>query len=212
MTALPPVPNVVRATVSGTSSELNWANVMHWRYTGSPPNSASVNDFAAALLGGYNGNMAPIMADDTTITGCVVTDLSSDTSNVGTAEGATAGTLGSEILPANSAALVTYPITVRYRGGHPRQYLFVGTANELQDQSTWTTDFVNDVTDAWAAVQATVTDVSFDGTAYTNQCAVSYRTAKAPRPAPGYLVLNFSSAFNVEVRLASQRRRMRRRT
>jgi len=211
MPALPDVPNVVRVQVLGTSSELSWANVMHWQYTGAPPNSASVNDFAAAFLTAFAGNVASLMDTATTIEECIVTDLSSPSSNVGHSSAATAGTNGGGILPANVAVLITYPIALRYRGGHPRQYLFVGTSGELEDQSTWTTAFITSVSDAWAAVIASVTGHTFDGTAYTGQCAVSYRTAGAPRVTP--VVLPFISGdFTAETRCASQRRRMRRRT
>lgn len=204
-----PVPNVVKVSVRGRSSELNWANVLHFVYGGAPPSLPSVTGFASLVFEEYASEIVPLMGSWASLSEVVVTDLSSASSNVGTAGSTTPGTATGEKLPASVAVLASYPTTLRYRGGHPRTYLFCGVQANLEDQSTWTTDFVDTVTSSWGDVLGSLVGETVDGTTYTSQCAVSYRSGGIARETPVVLPI---SSFTVELAIASQRRRMRRRT
>jgi hypothetical protein len=203
-----PVPNVVKVLVKGTSSDLNWANVVHYHYIGAPPSLPSVTDLATALADAYVADLIPLTSPDASFTGITVTDLSSASSSVATVDDSTAGGAGGSALPASVAVLASYTTTLRYRGGHPRNYIFVGVEADLQDQSHWTTDFVSEVQGAWTSfLNAGI--ASLGGTTYDAYVAVSYRSADAYRTEP--VVLSLTPPF-CGPQIASQRRRMRRRT
>jgi hypothetical protein len=204
-----PVPNVVKMVIAGTSSELRWNNVLHWVYGGAPPSLPSVSGFAEEAFTEWVSVMVPLCDVNTTVDSVTVIDLSSADSNVGVYGTATAGTRTGALLPASLAALVSYPVSLRYKGGHPRTYLFVGVQPDLLNQSQWTEDFVADINGAWSGFQGTLAGATIDGTTYTGQCAVSYKAAGEFRETPIPLPINL---FNVEQTCSSQRRRMRRRT
>ena len=205
---LPPSPQTVRINIFGTSSELNWANVLHALYAGAAPSSTSCSLLANAIYGALLTNMIPLMTTDQSIDGVIVTDIASDTGNTGEAVGATVGTSSAPPLPASVAVLANYEIARRYRGGHPRSYVFCGGQTDLQDQSTWAADFIDDVQASWAAVLASIIS-TYGGTSYTNQANVSYVNEGSRRDTP---VRDVILAMTVSPRIASQRRRMRRRT
>jgi hypothetical protein len=120
------------------------------------------------------------------------------------------------ILPAGTAALVSYPITRHYRGGHPRSYLPVGVESDLLTQTSWSAAFVTAVRAAWAAVKAQLI-VGAGAFAPISQVNVSYYGG-AP-PVAGHSVprlVPISDAIAVDAlvvsnQLASQRRRTGRR-
>jgi hypothetical protein len=206
-----PVPNVAKIQIKGRSSDLSWANVLHVSYAGAPPNLASVNDLATNILGAFAAQMLTWMPTASHVDEVVVTDLSSASSNVGSDSTTSPGTNGGGLIPASAACLVDYPISLRYRGGHPRTYLFVGVDSSLVDQSNWTDTFVGEIQVAWGNVLGSFIGQTYDGTSYGAQCAVSYRSGGAPRVTP--VVLPFvTGSYQVQKEVASQRRRMRRRT
>jgi hypothetical protein len=204
-----PVPNVVKLAVQGTSSDLRWENVLHYVYGGAPPSLPSVTGLAEAMFNEYVDAIIPLTSDDASIDQVVVTDLSSSSSNVGTYGTATPGSAGGETLPASVAVLASYPVTLRYKGGHPRSYIFAGVQADLQDQSNWTSAFITEITDAWGNFIATPVGDTISGTTYTSQCAVSYRSADAYRETPVVMPI---TGFTILAPIASQRRRMRRRS
>ena len=206
-----PVPNVVKVIIDGTSSDLNWNNVLHMIYGGAPPTLASVTALAEFIYNQFVDQFATLMPVVSSVQRVTVIDLSSASSNVGIYEANTAGGSVGELLPASVAFLVSYPVSLRYRGGHPRTYLFIGVWSDLADQSHWSTDFVASATTAITDFQASIVGTTEGGTTYTSQCAVSYRSADAWRETPLPLAIS-TGVFEIGTQIASQRRRMRRRT
>jgi len=204
-----PVANVVKVIVKGTSSDLRWANVLHYVYGGAPPSEPSVSGLAEFMFNEYVSQISPLSHADTSVDEVEVIDLSSASSNVGTYGSATPGSAGGDVLPASVSVLASYPVTLRYKGGHPRSYIFAGVQADLQDMSNWTSAFITEITDAWGNFIGTPVGDTISGTTYTSQCAVSYRSGDAFRETP--VVMGIAS-FVINAPIASQRRRMRRRT
>ena len=204
-----PVANVVKLIVRGTSSDLRWNNVLHYVYGGAPPSEPSVSGLAEAMFNEYVAAITPLSHADTSIDEVEVIDLSSASSNVGIYGSATPGSAGGDVLPASVSVLASYPVTLRYKGGHPRSYIFAGVQSDLQDMSNWTSAFITEITDAWGNFIATPVGDTISGTTYTSQCAVSYRSGDAYRETPVPMGI---SSFVIGAPIASQRRRMRRRT
>lgn len=208
MAPLPAVPGVVRVTLQGTSSLRNWANVFHVQYAGTIPPAATLVTYAGTLQALWAENLLPLLDESTSTTQIVITDLSSNTGAQVEDAFPAPGTRTGALLPASVAALVNYNSSFRYRGGHPRTYWFVGVETDLLNQSTWTDDFTTDVQNLASATADGFVAGPIDGTTFNNQCAVSYRTADAPRVVPIVMPISTVTASSG---IASQRRRMRRR-
>jgi hypothetical protein len=210
MAPLPPIANVLKVEVLGTTSAgRNWANILHFRWSGTAPAPSVCASIAQQVTEAFVSGFQSLMTEYVQITGCQVTDLTSDTSGQGSYETSVSGTLTGDTIPAGSSMLAQYTQTLRYRGGHPRTYLVVGSGSELAGVSDWGGSFVTSVQDAFTTFLAAVSDISEGGCSVGAQVAVSYRSGNAPRPDPIALPLTFTGCSNV---VASQRRRTRRRS
>jgi hypothetical protein len=212
---LPSVPGVIKTVLNGVNSINNWANVLHWIYTGGPPNAAAVANIANALLNSAQTYLLPLMPTETQITDVTATDLSSDTGEGFEALNPLPGTSTADKLPGGTCVLVDYPSSFRYRGGHPRTYLYIGADENMLNECTWNDAFVSTASEAWGTVQGAVVGSGGDGCVVTSPCAVSY-VSRVANPVAPYrrtvpVVMPFSvGAFNIQPVMASQRRRVRR--
>lgn len=219
MPPLPPAANVFMVQLEGLVSATQpykWANVLHLSWNGTSPTAAVATAFANATMSLWATHVSPLQSSQVSIDSVTYTDLTSNTGAVGLWESHTPGTRGDEFLAGNVAVLISYPAPLRYRGGHPRTYLFAGQQPDLADTGHWLGTFTDLVTTNWKAFLAGVIALSNSGTALTGQVYVSYystelvptpphrRTVAAVYPiAPG-------SAF-AQAEVASQRRRIGRR-
>jgi hypothetical protein len=157
--------------------------------------------------------MAPECPSPTTLKQVTITDLTSPTSGEGVWLGTHPGTRGDDSIPANAAVLIHYPVLTRYRGGHPRQYLYVGGNADLQGAAEWATLFQAEALAHWQAFIDDVQALSSGGTSLSNLCAVSY-ISKEVNPVPPFrrpvpMVLDLDvGASDAELEMASQRRRI----
>lgn len=176
MPPLPSVPNVFKVAISGTDSGgNNWANVLHWSWSGSTPTSGTCASVADLVEGYWLSHITPLQSTGTVQTTVAVTDLTSPAAATGESLGSNTGTRVGDIIPGSAAFLMSYPGTgPRYRGGHPRTYLLVGVQADLANESSWTSEVVTTFTDAWLAFTGDVSDNVVDGTNIETQCAVSY--------------------------------------
>lgn len=212
---LPFVPGAVKLVFNGHNSVNAWANVLHFTYAGSPPAFGDVLTLATVAAGEYAGNMMPLCPADSFFDNCVVTDLSSMTGAGAEAILTTAGTGGGAIIGAGTAALVSYPSSIRYRGGHPRQYLFIGQDSDLLNDCEWKTTSITTFSSAWLNTLAGFLGSTFGSMTINEQCAISYHN-RYDNPVPPYvravpLVMPIPpGAFTISQTIASQRRRQRR--
>ena len=209
MPALPPVPGVLRVAYEGTVSGRNWANVLHYGYTGAMPSELVLDVFNADLGTSWAAQMSPLQHPDVSLTNIKTTDLSAGGAQAsGNLEGPIVGTRTGNPLPAQCAALVTYTTVQRWRGGHPRSYLLIGVDTDLDDANAWTSTFVTAASAAWEVQWVAPTGLTIPGLAVTDSGMVSYRLDKAPRTTPLYY--ETLSVSNVQGELATIRRRVRR--
>ena len=219
MPPLPPVPGVLRVQLQGNGTTVEnfpWENILHFTFAGTAPTSATCATVAADIGTLWATNMAPRCPSPTVLNLVAVTDLSSNTAGNGQSEVTHAGTRGDDEIPANAAMLISYPVSVRYRGGHPRQYLFVGGNADFLDSANWSAAFVTEVQTAWRAFLAGVEAISVAGLIINGFCAVSY-IDKSLNPIPPYrrttpLVYPIvASGAIANQEMASQKRRIGRR-
>lgn len=216
MPALPNVPNVIKSVAKGVSGEatpLDWANIIHFAFSGVSPTTAFLTTLAGVISSQWNTHMAPEQVSNVTLENVELTDLTSSTSASVSYPTSVTGTRGDDEIPANVAYLVNYPITRRYRGGHPRNYLIVGGNADFLDAAHWSTAFTAEVINHWDAFLAAIVGYSAGGTTITGLVNVSYYD-KALNPTPPYLrttpivdTINLATMTG-EQQMASQRRRI----
>lgn len=216
MPALPSVPNVLKVVIKGISGEstpINWANVLHFLWSGTAPTVTSATAIANNVITQWGTHMAPEQVNNITMNEVDVIDLTSDTAAAVEIGADTPGTRGDDEIPANVAFLIDSEISRRYRGGHPRTYLIVGGNADFLDAAHWSTAFTAEVASHWDAFLGAVIGFASGGCLVGNQCSVSY-VSKEENPIPPYyravpIVDVMSGAYvTVEQQMASQRRRI----
>lgn len=224
MPALPPVPDVIKVEFGFTvGDDLSAVVIQHTGYSGGPPSASVLNTMCGDCRTAIHTQMAELMNSAVTLASIKMTDIASDTGNVGEETDAVGGSLSANPLSGGTACLVSFPIGRRYRGGKPRSYWPFGDSGTLLDPQHWTSDFVSGVSTFTAALQSFYEGETSGGTTLTEQVAVSYyeppnivitnpttgraKTTSTRRTAP--LVDIIANSFVVSPVLASQRRRVR---
>lgn len=148
--ARPAIPlDVVRVAVEGHVNGHPWVNTFWLKVvTASTPTAAQVNGLAAAFHSAYN---ARLMAGRSNLCAQVQTLAQWNDGAGGMVDGSNAtlhnGTFSGESVPMNVAAVVSWRLSVRYRGGHPRSYL-AGFADAARaDEVSWNTTNIT----AWSS-------------------------------------------------------------
>jgi hypothetical protein len=221
MPALPAVPKVVRADYHfslGGDTNAMWRTF--WQYSGSLNNADSLL-WTASVFNAWHvaSGWQSISSNDITLTKCETTDLSSSSAPQSVTTGATVGSRSVVPVTAGAAAVVSFKMARRYRGGHPRIYIpglgydYIATAQQ------WSSGALANIAaafNAWAlAVQAAATsgmgttiqvNVSyFSG--FTNVTFPSGRIRPVPKLRVGGPVVDVLTNAFVNPNVASQRRR-----
>lgn len=218
---LPPVPNWLRVVISGEIDNEDvypWANVLHFEYAGTAPSNAVCATLAADVQTQWITWMRPECPAPTTLTKVTVTDLTSDTAGSGEWLGSEDGSRGDDGIPANAAVLISYPAPLRYRGGHPRQYLYVGGNADFEGSAKWSTLFTAEAQTHWRAFLGAIEGLSQSGTALGSFGAIRYYGKFLPNSGPPRyrlttpmpMVINIAESVAAQ-EIASQRRRIGRR-
>jgi hypothetical protein len=192
-----------------------WGNVLHFGYTGTAPTGTVCMQIAGYMNTQWSIHMAPEVPSPTMLYSTTVTDLTSDSSGEGTAISMIPGSRGDDSIPANACVLVHYPQVLRYKGGHPRQYLFAGGNADLQGAAQWSTLFQDEIKTHWEAFIQGVEGYSLSGTTVGSLCFVRYHSKFLPNSGPPkyYLTTPIVEALDVtqatiQPEMASQRRRI----
>jgi hypothetical protein len=200
-----PVPGVVRLALEGTQAGRPFANIFHVEYTGGPPTAPNLHTWAGSWYAAASAALASLAGVEATYEDVVATDLSSITGAQVTAGSAVPGTMDGGLIPANSAMLINFNSSFRYRGGHPRAYLVAGDRTVVDTANQWDSAFVTTANASWGSV-ATAFTAAGTGFTPTSQCAVSYRSADAYRVVP--LIMPIAT-YAANAGIATMRRRMR---
>jgi hypothetical protein len=220
---LNPVPNVLRVVLEGfvdtSAADTLWANVLHFTYTGSAPTDVQCAAIGTNVANTWNADVASLCPSPTTLQVVTVTDLTSTTAGEGEALVLHPGTRGDDSIPANAAVLISYPSQLRYKGGHPRSYLYVLGNADLQGATNWSTAATAEVQSKWRQFLGDCLN-SGSGTAtnLSNFCTIRYRGKFLPNGGPPHFYLDTPlinippvSTAIAHQQMASQRGRIRRR-
>lgn len=219
---LNPVPGVLRVTLEGfvdtSAADTLWVNVLHFTYSGSQPSNGQCVSFGNAIANAWNSNIASLCPSPTTLQAVTVTDLTSTTAGAGEALVVHPGTRGDDSIPANAAVLISYPSSLRYKGGHPRQYLYVLGNADLSGATNWSTAATSEVQTKWNAFLIALQGINFGATTLSQFVTVRYRGKFLPNAGPPHYYLNTplvnpipANSAVARQQMASQRGRIRRR-
>lgn len=206
MPPLPPTANVLRFRIKGIAAGQNIDNIFHCSYGGGPPGPADCDSLAQQVGNQWISWILPHMSNQYVLSSCDCEDLTSSTAAVGSHTLTGTGGVSGTFAALNVCAVISWPISRRYRGGHPRTYISpiaasaVNTPNQLNP--SFATALATDANSFVLGVNA-----STSGTTTLSQTgAVSYYLNKAER------VAGFFEAFvlppTVDLRPGSQRRRL----
>lgn len=219
---LNPVPGVLRVVLQGfvdtSAADTLWANVLHFQYSGTPPSNAACSAIAGSIAFTWSNHVASLCPSPTTLQLVTVTDLTSPTSGEGESTPLIPGTRGDDSIPANAAVLISYPSTLRYKGGHPRTYLYCLGNADLLGATNWSTAATNEVQTKWQGFLSALVGSSTSGVTLTNFCSIRYRGKFLPNAGPPHFylttpIVNVIPALSAVARqqMASQRGRIERR-
>lgn len=139
MPALPDYPGVLKIeTLFTVGTDADVSTRLHALYSGTPPSNATCVTIAHDIFNLAVTNLVPLLANENSLTGVTVTDLTTPTSGVGEYLTTEAGTRGAgDPLPAEVCALDNLQISRRYRGGKPRAYWPFGIGSDILSPSAW---------------------------------------------------------------------------
>lgn len=206
-TPLPPVANAIKATQNWhIGGNLLAENVYHFLVSGGPPSASTCQGLAAGIQAASVTDFKTNTHSSVSIGQVTVQDISSSTGADGVGGTVTAGTLGGTFLGASISVVVAHKVARRFRGGHYRSYLPVGSSSSTSTNGSWstaiTTSFQADYVD-WVTNCLAVTS---GGCAITSFVGVSYYHSGSLRGTP---VVDTIQQSICRARMGSQRRRLK---
>ena len=218
MPPLPSVPNVIRVVITNQRNDGRpFINVLHWTYGGTPPPNSVCATFAQEFWTQWTSHLTAHQPAQTSLFSVEVTDLSSDVSGGAIYTNGDTPVPGTSIhgmLPGSTAFLVSKFVARRFRGGHPRSYLPIGTTDDLNDDGDWKAASRDSMLAAYGSLVNGMVGAASGGTTLGEECAVSY-TSKIVNPVPPYrravpLVMDIPvDGYSAGLMLATQRDRVR---
>jgi hypothetical protein len=216
---MPPIPNVVQVLLRGTTPGEKWENVLYFQYSGGPPTGPNLASLASTVSGWWANQMAPECPSPIALTSVVATDMASNTGAQGIYTATTPGTRGDDVMGSNSSVLISYPVPLRFKGGHFRQYLLAGGNADNQDGMSWHAAFVTEIQTHWNAFLAAINGTTVGTTSISAHVAVRRHGKYLPNGGPPHYVLNNPIVIAIPVstgvahaQMASQKGRIGRRS
>lgn len=165
-------------------------------YTGTGPTAADLTTLGNTIATAWGANMSPQQHAAYVLQNIELTDLTSSVTPQVIVPTTHGGTRGGTSNPAATAAVIKFKISRRYRGGHPRMYLYAGVAADLNTTTQWLSSFATGLATAFTNFMAAV--VSAPPTSMGTLTHVNVNYFK------GFSVVTFPSgrAHNVPTQLA----------
>jgi hypothetical protein len=204
MVRLPFAPATLRVRYLGLNNTRPWNTVHHVRFSSAAPSTADLNQVAQTWASNWVTNFAPMMNTAVRLTSVEVTDISSATGAQGVNVASHDGTRAGTAMSVQVAAVVSWHVNYRWRGGHPRTYYPAGVIADVVNGNTWATAFQSAMGTAAANQLAQYNATPLAGGVCT-MVAVRYFDQNALLPTP--LVLPVANAA-FHTRVDTMRRRL----
>lgn len=212
---MPPMPSpgqVVRLDWNYLSTDAAATNIFYFSYSGagalSPAEMADFvgstpinTDLAAPYVGASPGY--------TSATLCKCQDLVSDMGVTAEFGPGWTGTNTGSPMAASNSVVVSEEILRHYRGGHPRKYLMVGTASDIETGSNkyWQAEFLTNLTNGFNAFLADF-PLSIGSRTYNPVSISFWETVGGVKTLRATPLVDLVTSFTVRDRICSQRRRL----
>nr|CRY95962.1 hypothetical protein [uncultured prokaryote] len=207
MPPLPVVPGVVKLVIETVNFDSQALNIHHVQYSGGPPSSSDLEAFHGTILDSIEYVYTHNGIGSLDLVSASYMDLSSDTGATYESALSGSGSLEGDVLPMSSAVVVSHDILRRYRGGHPRTYLAIGSSDTFEADSTrvWQASFLANVQSDFESFR-TATRAGVIGTInWLGLCNVSYRSGGELRVTP---IVDLITGSVAKTRVCTQRRRL----
>lgn len=208
---LPDVQNTLRVRYAGLHGVSPWVALFFWHYNGTPPTTAAMDGFCTAFGGLWGTHIRSAIPTSVSLQTCDAWDLSSREGNVGTATVNSAGTRPGTALPSSVAAVTSWKVNTRYRGGHPRTYWPAGVITDVAaGNRMWAESARNAFAAAAEGFLAGANAITIGGQSGYLQL-VRYIHTPVPGGQPEYFLppRQFAIAdVSVDARIDTQRRRL----
>lgn len=143
---LPNSPNTIKFRVSGTWNSVPWVNIFHCTYPATRPDTTQLNLLCGSFHTAFKNAFLPQMVSNVTASHTDAWDLHDATGAQGTGGTPGNGThAGTNPCPTNVAVCVSWPVSYRWRGGHPRTYLVGMDQSEMVNGRLLVTTFRDSV-------------------------------------------------------------------
>lgn len=204
---LPPVPGVIKVAIKGAfATGTPWAITDHYRYTSPAPSNSQMTAFANAIRLSYSANMVSVIAEDIVMQEATCQDLSSPTGAFGSDSGVHYGTAGSLNLPDHTCVLVKKEGSLRYRGGHSREYWpQMGAAGANNTGNSWAAANISQFATQYQSYIDQIFANAPSGLTLLQRCIVHY---EGQHPSITYPYVELVVGHTVETQMATQRRRL----
>lgn len=206
MVALAPAPQTIKLQHIGQYFGRTWNNNIYVRYTGSPATAIDLNNMCATAGTNWAAAIAPVCIANVVLQEVTATDLTSNTSAIGSASNLNhAGTLAGPALPVQACAAFSWHVDMRWRGGHGRSYVPAGNVPSVFQGNEWLNTFLTTLRAAALQWHNTFDTLTVNGVA-TTHVIVRYKHDKGQLFIPALPVI--VTATGVDARVDTQRRRL----
>lgn len=222
MPPMPPAPGVLQLVIHSRDAAVahDLINRLHVHYSGAAPTPAQLVTMAPTLLVEWASVFCPLMHPAKHVTGIDIIDLSSTTAAQTSLTGSSIGTRTGAAVPVDACVVVSGQVARRYRGGHPRAYLPLGTVTDLDGARQWNAALATDAAAAMISFMGVAVGAGWGGAGTLTPCNVSYfagfhnvtfptgRVRSVPTIRPGGPVVDTITTFVGRTNIGSQRRRL----
>jgi len=207
---LPDAPRCVKIRLIGQNNSVPWVNVMHmqWNNGGTIPTTGGLGTMATAIRTSWAANFAPLFCNTSSLTAVELTDVSSRTGNQSTDTTTVLGTSIQPAAPLQTAAVISWTIARRYRGGHPRTYFAGVDTSRYTLGRTWTAAAITAYSAAAQTLRSTINGLTADGNVWAMVNVSYYHTVgglAAYKVPPDIDVI---TGLKFHTRVDTQRRRL----
>lgn len=222
MPPMPAAPGVLQLVIHSRDNAVthDLINRLHVHYSGAAPTPAQLVTMAPTLLVEWASVFCPLMHPAKSVSAIDIIDLSSPTAAQTTLAGVSVGTRTGAEVPVDNCVVVSGQVSRRYRGGHPRAYLPLGTITDVDSARQWNGSLATAAATAMIAFMGVASGAGWAGAGTITPCNVSYfagfhnvtfptgRVRSIPTIRPGGPVIDTITTFVGRTVIGSQRRRL----
>lgn len=201
---LPAVPNVLKLQFIGTNQTMPWLISLYWHYNAPTLITGDINSLCASAATAWQTNLSGVHNSAVSLLRVQGIDLRAPDAAQGGVDVSYPGVHAGVVYPTSVAAVISWKVNYRWRGGHFRTYLPAGSAGDITAGRTWSATFLTALNTGADAFRNALNGMTVGGTG-GHMSGVRYHSQKQLLPVPLDLVVVDST---VHTRVDTQRRRL----